>query len=214
VPSRGVLMWSVLAPLLEVITTQLPSYLILAVWIGCISTIYNLDIENPFAKLPEESPDVFWLLNLMLPLALVVFVVGTLNRQLQLEKMRYRALLCNMMPRLVADRLLQYPKALIAHEFSHASVMFIDLVQFTQWTQQVCPSRLVSVLSDLFTLFDGIALQNGVEKIKTIGDCFLAAVGVPEQINSVAGANRMCKCALECVAALTALMINMRPNCV
>jgi adenylate cyclase len=201
-PTRGVIMWTVLAPLLDVLTNTVPSFKALGLWIASMIGLYTFGLGSPFVDTPEVAPEVFWLLNLLTPLVLSVGVVGMLNRQLQIEKERYRALLCNVMPPIVANRVLANPALQVAHEFSQASVVFIDVVHFTQWAQEVDASRLVSVLSDLFTLFDGLALRNGVEKIKTIGDCFLGAVGVPEQTTGALCASRISRCALDCVAAL------------
>jgi adenylate cyclase len=63
--------------------------------------------------------------------------------------------------------------------YAYVTVLFADIVGFTAFSQVVSPEVMVGVLNDLFTRFDHIAEQRGLEKIKTIGDCYMAAAGLP-----------------------------------
>eukprot|EP00397_Hematodinium_sp_SG-2012_P002579 GEMP01002586.1.p1 GENE.GEMP01002586.1~~GEMP01002586.1.p1 ORF type:complete len:760 (+),score=131.72 GEMP01002586.1:403-2682(+) len=68
----------------------------------------------------------------------------------------------------------------LSQYFNCATIMFADVVGFTTLSVKTPPNELVAMLSQMFTLFDSLALSNGVEKIKTIGDCYMAACGVPD----------------------------------
>jgi adenylate cyclase len=71
------------------------------------------------------------------------------------------------------------PCEIIADRFQEATVLFADIVQFTQFSIGMTPEQLVALLNELFTDFDLIADNRGLEKIKTIGDAYLAAAGLP-----------------------------------
>ncbi|MDQ2694301.1 MAG: ion transporter [Pseudomonadota bacterium] len=100
-------------------------------------------------------------------------------RQLEAEKARSERLLLNVLPALVAQRL-KARDSIIADSFPEASVLFGDLVGFTRLSSQVSPEALVAVLDDVFSRFDRLAEQYGVEKIKTIGDAYMVVAGIPE----------------------------------
>ena len=89
------------------------------------------------------------------------------------------ALLRNILPESVAERLTDDPSAQIADRFEEASVLFVDLVGFTPLAQRLGPSRTVRMLNRVITDLDALAIVHGVEKIKTIGDAYMAVSGVP-----------------------------------
>jgi adenylate cyclase len=101
-----------------------------------------------------------------------------LNLQLDAERDRSDQLLLNILPPDIADRL-KSGQRVIADSFAEASILFADIVGFTSLAERVSPSELVSMLSDIFTLFDALARRHGVEKIKTIGDAYMAVCGIP-----------------------------------
>ena len=95
-------------------------------------------------------------------------------------------LLHNVLPHSIAERLKGRPEIatesfteLIADSFTEVTVLFADIVQFTKLSVDVSAEALVDLLNDLFTRFDNIADNRGLEKIKTIGDCYMAAAGLP-----------------------------------
>jgi len=88
-------------------------------------------------------------------------------------------LLLNILPKKIAKRLKGKEKY-IADRFEEASVVFIDQVEFTKKSSEASPEELVRNLNDIYTQFDKIADKYGLEKIKTIGDCYMAAAGIPE----------------------------------
>jgi guanylate cyclase len=97
---------------------------------------------------------------------------------LRTEQDRAENLLLNILPRSIADRLKAEPTT-IADQFTAASILFADVVDFTPLSDRLQPAEVVGVLDDLFTHFDSLADRYGVEKIKTIGDCYMVAAGVP-----------------------------------
>jgi len=88
------------------------------------------------------------------------------------------ALLLNVLPTTIADRL-KAGERVIADHFDEVSVLFADVVGFTRMSEAKPPSEVVELLNDLFTDFDRLADQFGLEKIKTIGDAYMAVAGVP-----------------------------------
>jgi class 3 adenylate cyclase len=97
---------------------------------------------------------------------------------LERERERSERLLLNVLPAPIAERLKSDP-APIADRFPEASVLFADLVGFTELSSGMAPEDLVTLLNDLFTAFDQVAERHGLEKIKTIGDAYMAVCGVP-----------------------------------
>ncbi|WP_051933416.1 adenylate/guanylate cyclase domain-containing protein [Massilia sp. BSC265] len=94
------------------------------------------------------------------------------------EKERYKNLLCTLVPPAIASRI-ERGETPIADSHSDIAVLFSDFVGFTTLTSRVAPHRLVQLLNDLFSEFDAAAERHGIEKIKTIGDGYMAACGAP-----------------------------------
>ena len=89
------------------------------------------------------------------------------------------ALLRNVLPDKIAKRLKSSPET-IADSFESASILFADVSGFTPMSAGMAPQELVSLLDELFTDFDALVAEYGLEKIKTIGDAYMVAAGVPE----------------------------------
>jgi len=101
------------------------------------------------------------------------------RRALQREEEKSERLLLNVLPAPIADRL-KRTDGVIADAFPDVTVLFADLVDFTRQSQRIAPERMVQVLNDLFSAFDELARRHGLEKIKTIGDAYMVAGGLPE----------------------------------
>jgi hypothetical protein len=99
------------------------------------------------------------------------------ERRLERERARSDALLLNILPAPVADRLKRGET--IADRFEEVTVLFGDLVAFTVISQRMDPGELIAFLDHLFTRFDRLASAHGLEKIKTIGDSYMAVCGLP-----------------------------------
>ncbi|MDC0671411.1 adenylate/guanylate cyclase domain-containing protein [Nannocystis sp. ncelm1] len=99
-------------------------------------------------------------------------------RKLRSEQERSEQLLLNILPRPIAERLKEGQRT-IADVFPDVTVLFADLVGFTRMSEQLPPAELVAMLNRIFSMFDQLAEKHGLEKIKTIGDEYMAASGLP-----------------------------------
>jgi adenylate cyclase len=97
---------------------------------------------------------------------------------LRVEQEKAENLLLNVLPQPIAERL-KVETRTIADHFSSASILFADVVDFTPLSERLAPAEIVALLDDLFSHFDALAERHGLEKIKTIGDCYMVAAGVP-----------------------------------
>lgn len=100
-------------------------------------------------------------------------------RQLEQERARSEQLLLNVLPRPTAERLKQ-GETTIVDRFEEVTVLFGDLVGFTAFAAEQPPERVVAFLNEVFSAFDELAVTHGLEKIKTIGDAYMAVAGLPE----------------------------------
>jgi len=96
------------------------------------------------------------------------------------EYQRSESLLINILPPVIAERLKGGQEKIIADNIPEASVLFMDIVGFTRRAAQIPPEQLVIFLNRVFTRFDALVETHGMEKIKTIGDAYMAVAGVPE----------------------------------
>ena len=144
------------------------------------------------AVLGFQSPLPAWFTNLMLGLnisvggTMVFTMLALFAKQredavaaLRREQERAEGLLLNILPGSIADRLKSNPMT-IADHFSAASVLFADVVDFTPRAENLSPGEVVGLLDRLFSHFDSLAEHHGLEKIKTIGDAYMVASGVPD----------------------------------
>ena len=152
----AIVVWFVLAPLV---------YLLYQLWEG----------DAPLAPLLSgtmQSAAMF--------AAVLLFGEAVRGRRLlQAEQHRSERLLLNVLPSPIAARLKQ-GEAVIADGFSEVTVLFADLVDFTRRSQETTPEQVVQVLDGLFSALDRLAERHGLEKIKTIGDAYMAVGGLPE----------------------------------
>jgi adenylate cyclase len=101
------------------------------------------------------------------------------ERQLEAERAKSDRLLYNVLPRDIAG-ILKESDGTIAEHIQSTSILFADIVGFTPLSTRLTPNAVVDLLNELFSEFDRLAEEFGVEKIKTIGDCYMAAAGVPK----------------------------------
>jgi class 3 adenylate cyclase len=116
-------------------------------------------------------------------------------------------LLLNVLPHSIAERLKGRPEVaaenfteVIADRYAQVTVLFADIVEFTKFAEGVSAEAVVEVLNDIFTRFDGIADKYGLEKIKTIGDAYMVAAGLPIPIQD--HATRVAHMALDMLEAI------------
>ena len=180
-PSSGVILWSFLAPLGAVVFEG-PS----RAWAWFLAFLGFIVVSIPLAPVvrPNEAdlPDGMVLAFAALNIGAVSLVAFTLlvtfARQRQAALGRVETLLLNILPDEIAQRL-QADQHSIADHFDEVSILFADIVDFTPLSSRLDPRQLVNLLDRLFTSFDELADRYEVEKIKTIGDCYMVAAGVP-----------------------------------
>jgi class 3 adenylate cyclase len=159
--------------------------LAIAIWFGSTPLIFLA-----LADLPTDTTDQ--LLNSAISdvtLLAAVLLLGEAvrgrraldraHRLLLAERERSEQLLLNVLPAPIAARLKQ-GEEVIADGFPEVTVLFADLVDFTRRSQETTPERVVRILDDLFSALDELAERHGLEKIKTIGDAYMAVGGLPE----------------------------------
>jgi class 3 adenylate cyclase len=100
-------------------------------------------------------------------------------RELQREKERAEKLLLNIMPRAVFEEMKDFG-SVSPQRFDNATILMLDFVDFTEMTVSRNPGELVSELNDIFSAFDRIVELFGCERMKTIGDAYMAVCGIPE----------------------------------
>ncbi len=141
--------------------------------------------QSPFAEVDASKLlfDMVWMSGLS---ALVAYLYERLSQQqfltqqnLLREQKRSQRLLINVLPAKIAARLIKRP-GIIADRHSEVTVLFADLVDFTEIASKVTPSEVMTLLNKIFSEFDELVKHHGVEKIKTIGDAYMAVAGVPE----------------------------------
>ena len=99
--------------------------------------------------------------------------------QMEAEKQKYKDLLHSILPQQIVTRL-NNGETTIADRHSDVTILFSDIVGFTEMSAKLSPAQLVRSLNGIFSGFDEAAMELGVEKIKTIGDAYMVAAGVPE----------------------------------
>lgn len=120
------------------------------------------------------------LLSLIVVATAFARAVARTERGLVEERARADRLLLNVLPASVAERLKAAPEQRIADRHDEVSILFADIVGFTQLAGQRSAHDLVEMLNDLFSAFDAICEREGAERIKTMGDGYMAVCGLPE----------------------------------
>jgi guanylate cyclase len=186
--SGGVGLWGILAPLAALVFNDVRSAIrwyvaYLVVFLG--SGIAGEVIGPSWALPPESFTSTMLALNIAVGGTIVFTLLAVFAGQrrdalaaLRQEQAKSENLLLNILPRSIADRLKAQTRP-IADHFGAASVLFADVVDFTPWSKRLPPAAVVGYLDRLFSHFDELAERYELEKIKTIGDCYMVAAGVP-----------------------------------
>ena len=174
------LLWVVILPLSVYLSgARRQGVLVLAVALLAVAAAVVLD---PRLGTPLALPD--WLLLVhngfvLSASVLILFLWGVyVIQQLDAARRRADTLLLNILPAPIADRLKRDP-ATIANSYDEVTVLFADIVNFTGMSAQADAADVVNFLNDLFSQFDDLAAKHGLEKIKTIGDAYMVAGGLP-----------------------------------
>jgi adenylate cyclase len=186
--SGGVGLWGILAPLGALVFNDVRSAVrwyaaFLVVFLG--SGLAGEVIGPVWEPLPVWFTSTMLALNISVGGTIVFLLLAVFASQrrealaaLRQEQEKAENLLLNILPRSIADRLKAETQP-IADQFGSASILFADVVDFTPWSERLPPAEVVGYLDHLFSHFDELAERHGLEKIKTIGDCYMVAAGVP-----------------------------------
>ena len=198
VTSSGVMLWALLAPVLAVVVAgwreSIPwfiAYMVLTAVSGYFDYFLGGGIQT---GIPLKTIGVFFALNFAAMSSIIYFLiryfvvetekmrskVNLQHKQLIEAQEKSEKLLCNVLPVHIAQRLKGNP-GLIADGFADVTVMFADMVNFTQLTEQMSPEQMVAMLNTVFTWFDSFSEKYGLEKIKTIGDAYMVAGGLTRE---------------------------------
>jgi adenylate cyclase len=188
VASGAVGLWGILAPLGALVFSGARAgvrWFLAFVAVFLVSGFVGEIAGGGRSTLPAWFETTMLALNVTFAGALVFGLLAQFVRQreealaaLRSEQDRAESLLLNILPRSIAEKL-KADTATIADQFAAASILFADIVDFTPLSERLQPAEVVGILDHLFTHFDGLADRYGVEKIKTIGDCYMVAAGVP-----------------------------------
>ena len=151
-------------------------------WVGVFLACLILSVALPTWIKPLYSwpdPEVIALTNIIWLTAFIVAVMMYFVRQRDRFQRESDALLHNILPDEIAKRL-KSDDALIADDYESASVLFADMVNFTPMSAAMTPPQLIELLNDVFATFDGFVEELDLEKIRTVGDEYMVAAGVPQ----------------------------------
>ena len=209
ISTSGVLLWALLAPVGAILcigVRQSVGWFIAWVVLTAASGAVDFYLADDFlvaqkASVPVRTTLVFFTLN-FISVATIIYMLLRLSiaerrkaqksleeahLQIQIEQERSEKLLLNILPGAIADRLKNSDKT-IADGFADVTVMFADIVNFTQVAANMSPSQVFAMLNRIFSAFDELAEQYGLEKIKTIGDAYMVAGGLNKDIDDYAAA--------------------------
>jgi adenylate cyclase len=179
-PSGGVGLWGILAPLGALVFLEVRqavrwfiAFVLVFLLLGIAGEVLFAD-----ADLPIWFTSTMLALNIIGTGAVAFTLLASFANQRNAALAESELLLMNILPRSIAMRL-KVASHTIADHFDSASILFADVVDFTPLAQRLPPAEVVGILDQLFSNFDALVERHGLEKIKTIGDCYMAAAGVP-----------------------------------
>jgi adenylate cyclase len=180
-------------------------FLGLATVIACFAAHVGAWFLFPIGVVPV---DLDFLAQLYIGSAVTVFaLIAGLTyysfRLVERAEAATEALLRNILPQPIIVRLRAHPGEPIAEAFDRASILFSDIQGFVSLSKDLGAARTVEMLNDMMRRFDALAAKHGVEKIKTIGDSYMAAAGLPEPVND--HADRLARMGFEMFAAKEAV---------
>jgi adenylate cyclase len=187
VASGGVGLWGILGPLGALVFDGARSgirWFAAFVGVFLVSGVLG-ELTGGLSRLPTWFETTMIALNIAVGGTVVFTLLALFARQredalsaLRSEQDKAETLLLNILPRSIADKL-KADTTTIADHYDEASILFADVVDFTPLAERLGPAEVVGILDHLFSHFDDLADRYGLEKIKTIGDCYMAAAGVP-----------------------------------
>jgi adenylate cyclase len=207
VNSSGVSLWALLAPVGAIVilgTKESVPWFIAYIFMTVMSGMIDYSVYWDVKSLDMRTIAVFFVLNFVSISAMVYVLLWYFSREknklrakvdaqageVLREKELSERLLLNILPRPIAERL-KREWVTIADGHADVTVMFADIVNFTHMSEEMSPAETVHLLNDIFSEFDKLAEDHQVEKIKTIGDAYMVAGGLPDSSRDVARSSAM-----------------------
>jgi guanylate cyclase len=206
VQGSAVILWSLAAPLMALINWGSRAALLwFAAFLAAVtgSGFLERSLSEAISPLPAGVQTAYFVMNVAAPVATAMAALVYFVRQRDLASARSESLLLNILPAAIADRLKQR-RGDVADRYEAASVLFVDIVNFTAFAERMTPERLVELLGRVFATLDLLADRYGLEKIKTLGDGYLAVAGVP--VPRADHADATARMALDAGSALIAAL--------
>ncbi|MEZ5614764.1 MAG: adenylate/guanylate cyclase domain-containing protein [Rhodocyclaceae bacterium] len=198
ISASGITIWGLLAPVGAILfmgTREAFAWFIAYLFLLAMSGFFDFHLASTEIStkqpIPIQTAVVFFALNFA-AVSTIVFLLlrfatqekqkaqarmDEAHRLLQIEQERSERLLLNILPGSVAERL-KNSNQTIADGFADVTVMFADIVNFTQVAEGMAPTQVFAMLNRIFSSFDELAERHGLEKIKTIGDAYMVAGGL------------------------------------
>lgn len=198
ISASGASLWGLLAPIGAVLifgVRESLAWFIAFIFLTALSGVFDFvladSVANVGIKIPVRTSVFFFALNFAAISTIVYLLLRYASQErekateqlhqahllLQEEQDRSEKLLLNILPGEVAERL-KHDQNTIADGFADVTVMFADIVNFTRVAEHLTPQQVFAMLNRIFSSFDELAEQHGMEKIKTIGDAYMVAGGL------------------------------------
>jgi adenylate cyclase len=185
--SSAVILWSLISPLGALIFDEprhAPRWFLAYLGLVILSGLLQPYVRLSNTLLPEVRL-LFFVMNIGAVCAVAFILLYSFVRQknevlrlLRLEQEKSENLLLNILPKEIAA-ILKNESRTIADHFEGASILFADMVGFTPLSARMAPAEMVDLLNEVFSFFDSLVDKYQVEKIRTIGDSYMVASGVP-----------------------------------
>lgn len=182
VNGSAVVLWALISPLGALLFDE-PRHA--SGWFIAFAILIVLSgLAQPYVRLANNlSPGVilfFFVINLIGVGSLVFLMVSYFVGQKNMFQQKSEALLLNILPKEIAS-ILKNESRTIADDYESASVLFADMVGFTPLSAELPPVEMVELLNEAFSFFDSLLDKYNVEKIRTIGDSYMVASGLPRR---------------------------------
>jgi adenylate cyclase len=185
--SSVVILWSLMIPIGALLYYE--RKFVIWWWVAYLALLLISVLLQPVVEQDNNLPKgliwAFFVLNVGSLSSIILILLSFFIRKkdeafhlLRLEEQKAENLLLNILPPEIAA-ILKNGQQTIADHFDGASILFADLVGFTALTHHLEPAQMVQLLNEIFTHFDALVEKYGVEKIRTIGDNYMVAAGVP-----------------------------------
>jgi class 3 adenylate cyclase len=197
VTASGVSLWALLAPVGAIVilgTRESVPWFVAYIFMTALSGLFDYVLLFDAKQFEMRTVAIFFVLNFVSISAMVYVLLWYFSREVNkmqaaievktqavsTEKELSERLLLNILPNNIADRL-KRQETNIADGYADVSLIFADIVNFTHLSEEMSPNETVLLLNDIFCEFDSLAERYKIEKIKTIGDAYMAAGGLVTQ---------------------------------